>query len=209
MEKFKLILVLIMFTLTTGCGAKNVAVNNYDLIADTTGLKVDEGQKPGVVLVRPGAPGLEEYDRFIIDPVQIIYTDHRMKELSTQQVARMQQYLQDAVIKQLIEGGYEVGTKSTTGTMRITFTISGLRAPSAAANVSVALVPIAVSVGEVTIEAVFREAVSNRIDGVAVSQSRGSRMLNASPWSTWADVERTFDNWAKAFRDSVDKAHWK
>jgi hypothetical protein len=191
------------------CGSKNVQIQDYELIADTTGLETQEGQDPGIVLVRPGAPGLEDYNRFIIDPVQIIYTDPKMKELSTDQVAKMQQYLQDAVINQLRDGGYEVGTKSTPGTMRISFSISGLRAPSAAANITSALVPLAVSVGEVTVEGVFREAVSNRIDGVAVTQSRGSRFLNATPWSTWADVERTFDNWAKGIREAIDKAHNK
>lgn len=209
---FKFIQFFLVFMLLVSlmsCGAKNVEVGNYKLIADVTGLEPEEGKDPGIILVRPGAPGLEVYDRFIIDPVQIIYTDPKMQELSTEQVARMQQYLQDAVIEQLLNAGYEVGTKSKPQTMRITFTISGLSAPSAVANVTTALAPFAISVGEVTIEAVFREAVSNRIDAVAVSQSRGSRFLNASPWSTWADVENTFDNWAKAFRDSVDKAHNK
>ena len=47
------------------------------------------------MLTRLGAPGLEEHNRFIIDPVQIMYSAPKMKEFSTDQVAKMQQYLQD------------------------------------------------------------------------------------------------------------------
>jgi hypothetical protein len=65
------------------------------------------------------------------------------------------------------------------------------------------------SVGEVTIEGVFLDALANRIDAVAVDRSAGSRVLNKSPWSTWADVEATFDIWAKGIREAVDEAHGK
>ena len=67
----------------------------------------------------------------------------------------------------------------------------------------------AVSVGKVTVEGVFREAMSNRIDAVAVSRSEGSHVFKNKPWSTWADVRASFDNWAEGIRKAVDKAHGK
>ena len=75
-----------------------------------------------------------------------------MKELSPEQVGRMTQYLRDAMINELRDAGYEVGTKSKAETQRISFTITGLKAPSAIGNVTSALAPIAVSVGDVTVE---------------------------------------------------------
>jgi hypothetical protein len=54
---------------------------------------------------------------------------------------------------------------------------------------------------------VFREALTNRIDVVAIDRSQGSRVLNARPWSTWADVKGTFNVWAKGIRESIDEAH--
>ena len=71
------------------------------------------------------------------------------------------------------------------------------------------LAPLALSVGEVTIEGVFIDAPTNRIEAVAVDRSAGSRLLNKSPWSTWADVDATFDIWAKGIRESIDEAHGK
>ncbi len=210
-------LMLMVLVLISACGPKNIPVQGYEPTVDLSGLEHDKSQGPHIAYMRPGAPGLGDYNRFIIDPVQVIYKDPKMKELSPEQVGRMTQYLRDAMINELRDGGYEVGTKSQAGTMRISFTISGFKAPSGggAANIgtigagTVAGVPVifAVSVGEVTVEWVFREALTHRIDGVAVTRARGAKVLNPTPWSTWADVEKSFDDWAKGFREAVDKAH--
>ena len=119
----------------------------------------------------------------------------------------MQQYLLDAMTKELSDAGYVVGTKSEAGKLRISFALQGLGAPSAGPNVTALVVPIAARVGEVTVEAVFRHALTNRVEAVAVTRARGSRWLNSSPWSTWADVRKFCDGWAKGFRESVDAAH--
>ena len=200
-------LMLMVLGIITACAPKDIAVQGYEPTVNISGLELDKSQSPSIVYIRPGAPGFEAYNRFIIDPVKIIYTDPKMKELSIEQVGRMQQYLQNAMIKELRGAGYEVGTRSQAETMRLSFSITGLKAPSAIGNVTAALAPIAVSVGEVTVEWVLREALTNRIDGVAVTRAQGARTLNPNPWSTWADVEKTFDNWAKALRETIDKAH--
>ena len=202
-----LLLVLMVLASISACATKSVTVEGYETTVDVSGLEHDKSQSPTIVYRRPGAPGLGEYNRFIIDPVMVIYNDPKMKELSPEQVGRMTQYLRDAMINELRDAGYEVGTKSQAGTMRISFTITGLKAPSAIGNVTAALAPIAVSVGDVTVEWVLREALTHRIDAVAVTRARGSYVLNPTPWSTWADVERTFDDWAKGLREAVDKAH--
>jgi hypothetical protein len=103
--------------------------------------------------------------------------------------------------------------------MRISFTLSGLEASNTggAANLGVMAVGavvglpgvFAVSVGKVTVEGVFREAMSNRIDAVVVSKTAGSRVFKNKPWSTWADVQASFDIWAEGIRKAVDKAHGK
>ena len=210
-------LMLMVLVVISACAPKAIPVQGYEPTVDISGLELDKSQSPTIVYARPGAPGLGDYNRFIIDPVQVIYKDPKMKELSPEQVGRMTQYLRDAMINELRDAGYDIGTRSQAGTMRISFTISGFKAPSGggAANIgtigtgAVVGLPVifAVSVGEVTVEGVFREALTNRIDGVAVSRTRGARTLNPSPWSTWADVEKSFDVWAKGFREAVDKAH--
>jgi hypothetical protein len=203
-----IILMLTVFAALTACGPKSLAVKeDHAFSVDISGLELDKSEAPTIVYKRPGAPDLGAYDRFIIDPVRIVYDDPRMKELSPEQVGRMMQYLRDSVINELRDAGYEVGTRSQAGTMRISFTISGLKAPTALPNVTAALAPFAVSVGEVTVEGIFREAVKDRIDAVAVNRARGARVLNPRPWTTWGDVESALNIWAKGIREAVDKAH--
>ncbi len=208
-------LMLTVLVSLTACGAKSKKLDDYDMLSDTSGLELDQSQAPTMVFIRPGAPTLSAYDRFIIDTVHVSYSDPTMKELDPEQVGEMQQYFRDAMIKELRDAGYEIGTRSQAKTMRISFTLSGLKAPSAKGNVAaigagmIVGLPmlLSVSVGEVTVEAVFREALTNRIDAVAVNRAQGSRLLKKKPWSTWADVEGSFDNWAEGIRESIDKAH--
>ena len=82
---------------------------------------------------------------------------------------------------ELCDAGYEVGKKSEADKLRISFTLSGLRAPSAGANVTAAVFPFAASVGEVTVEAVFRNGLTNEREALVLSRARGSRFLNPSP----------------------------
>ncbi len=177
-------LILIVLVAVAACAPTRKTVQDYDIVADLSGLELDKSYDPVLVYIRPGAPSFEAYNRFIIDHVQVNYTDPKMKELSPEQVGEMQQHFRSAIIKELREAGFEVGTRTQAKTMRISMTISGLKAPTAAPNISAAMVPFVVNVGEVTVEGVFREALTNRIDAVAVERSRGTRTLNPSPWST-------------------------
>ncbi|WP_221075855.1 DUF3313 family protein [Agarivorans aestuarii] len=197
---------LCLATLLAACSAKPVQVQGYQPVANTDGLEFDPNHAPSIVYVRPGAASLKSYDNFIIDPVIILDADSELDAASSEQIAKMQTYLAEAVSQELSQAGYQINGDSTENALRITFKVSGMKAPSAAANVTTVLAPFALSVGEVTIETVFREAASERIDAVAIMQSKGSRFLNSTPWSTWADVEQTFDSWAKSFRQSVDQA---
>ncbi len=193
---------LISLTIIVGCAPVIKNVGDYKIVADTSGLELDDSQKPTLVFLRPDAPTFAAYDRFIVDTVQVNYADPKMKEISPERVGEMQQYLRDAIIRELRAGGFTVGTRTEPKTLRISITISDLRAPSAAANVTAAVVPIAWSVGQVTVE-----AVTDRIDAVVVERSQGSRGLNPTPWPTWADVTATFDRWSKGIRQAAEEAH--
>ena len=201
------LLVLIILVGLTACGPTSKTVKNYTTLGDLSGLELDKSQAPTLVYKRPGAPGLAAYNRFIIDPVQVNYDDPKLKEIKPEDIGRMQQEFRDAMITELREAGYEVGTRSQAETLRISLTLSGLKAPLAVGNISNALLPFSVSVGEVTVEGTFRDALTNRIDAVVVDRSQGSRVLNPTPWSTWSDVRAAFKKWAKGVRKAVDKAH--
>lgn len=211
------LLASILFSLSA-CGPTSRTIDeNYGILTTTSGLELAKSQEPTQVYKRPGAPTLAAYNRFIIDPIQVNYTDPDMKELEPEQIDEMQRYFHGTMVKELTEAGYTVGTRSEAKTMRISFTVSGLKAWAGGGAVNVAAmaagaatglpVIFAISVGEVTVEGVFRESLTNRIDAVVVDRAGGSHVLNAKPWSTWADVEGTFDKWAEGIREAIDTAH--
>ncbi len=208
----KITTVVCMFgaaTLLSACGTTTKSIEGYNTISSLSGLSQDRRELPTLVYVRRGAPGLGAYGRFIVDPVRISYSDPKMRELDADQLNEMQRRLQGAVAAELVAGGYEVGTRSGPGTLRISMTITNLKAPTAALNVSRAFVPFSLSVGEVTVEAAFRNTQSNRIDAVVVNRAEGNRVLASKPWSTWSDAEASFKEWAVGIRKAVDKAHGK
>ena len=199
------------------CGPTSRTIEDYQVIADTSGLEREDGHAPALIYTRPGAPSLRSYTRFIVDPVQVDYSDPGLLALDPDRVGEMQRYFRDAVVRELRDAGYRVHAEPEARTLRISLTVSGLSAwdYGGAANVAtmaggMALIGppamIAVSVGEVTIEGVFRDATTGRIDAVVVERVRGSRRLNSSPWSAWADIRETFDLWAEGIRQAVDDA---
>lgn len=191
----------------SGCGSTSKNVEDHQMVTDISGLVSEQGEGKTILYVRPGVPTLANYNSFIIDPIQVDYADPDLKKLDQNDLATVQRYFRERVVSELKDGGYKIVTQPRAGTMRISFTLSGIKVPNATANLVGILAPIALSVGEVTVEAAFRESVSNRVDAVAVSRGQGSRVLNGKPWSTWADVESVFDNWAKGIRKAVDEGH--
>ncbi len=200
-------LLLLMIMGLPACGSVDKTVKRHAWTTNVSGLVLDKSAAPTVLLTRPNAPGLSAYNSFIVDPVRISYRDPSMNKISSKDLSKMQNYFRESVSKELREAGYQVTNQPNVGTMRITFTLSGIKAPNAAANIVGVLAPIALSVGEVTVEAAFSDSATNRIDAVAVNHAQGSRVLNAEPWSTWADIEASFDNWAEGVAHAVKKAH--
>jgi len=204
-----IIAAVMLSSLLAACGTTTKSVEGFTPSAGLNGLVQDRSELPTLVYTRPGAPGLGQYNRFIVDPVRIDYSDPKMRELNAEQMEQMQRRLQASVASELQAAGYQIGTRSGPGTMRISMTIANLKAPSAAANVARAFIPFSFSVGEVTVEAVFRNSAANRVDAVVVNRAQGNRIASSQPWNTWADAEKSFKEWAVGIRKAVDEAHGK
>jgi hypothetical protein len=202
-----ILLMLTILVSLAACGPRSLSVKDTAIFSNISGLKLDKTQASNPVYIRPGAPTLAAYKRFIIDPVKVDYRDPKMKELDPEDIIEMQKYFREAMTEELRDGGYVVGTRTEAKTLRISLTISGLKAPSALPNIVALQAPIAISVGEVTVQAVFRNALANRIDAVVIDRTEGSRILNPTPWSTWSDVKASFEKWAEGIRVAIDKAH--
>lgn len=198
-------MLLTMVLGTSACTSSSTTVNQKYLHFDVAGFKLDRSQEPTLIFIRPGAPTLSQYSSFMVDAVQIDYS--AAESLPQKEALHIRQYLRNAIISELRNGGYRVVNQPQSGTLRISPVIANVKVPSALANTVGLLAPVALSVGDVTVEAAFREGTTGRIDAVVIDRSKGSHVLNASPWSTMSDVESAFDGWAKGIRESLDEAH--
>lgn len=204
----KIALALSIFCATSSCSSTSKTVKNYTPTSSLDGLVLDKSQAPTLVYTRPNASTLGTYNSFMIDPV-VVQAHERGVKIAAEDENRIKTYFRNQVTEELQKNGYIVTDEPAEKTMRISFVLSGIKAPSAKSNVTSVILPVALSVGGITIEATFREANKNSIDAVVISRSQGSRVFNSSPWSTWTDVESALKQWANGFSESVDKAHGK
>ena len=191
-----------------GSTKKEVKVEDYKFVNDVSGLKRMPDEEGVIVYDREGV-NFAAYDKFIMDPVKVVYNNEEMRNLDQEKLKEIQQYFVTSFTKKLEEGGYKVVKTPSEGTMQIEIAIVDLQVPSAAYNaVQVVGSPVAVTVGSITIEAAFRDASTKRLESVAVARRAGDR-LTGTPWSNWSDVEDSVDAWADEFREFMDTARNK
>jgi len=187
----------------TACSTVNKPIKNHVSSYDLSKLKQDESKLPSIVYANSSSPSLSSYKQFIIDPVAVNKSAPSIKKLDPNTVADMQQYLHESVAAELRAAGHSIVATADKDTLRISFTISDLKIPSAALNLSNIIIPVSASVGDVTVETVFRESQGDRINTIVITRAAGARILNKSPWSTKADIKSAFDKWAKDIRDAL------
>lgn len=198
-------LLLVASLLLSACGSSSKKVVNHRFTTDISGLELRKDDGPVMVYVRPGTKPFSDYDSFMIDPIILDYKDFTVRKLTTEERRKLQNYFHNSMIKELSENGFRVVTQFEVNTLRMSFVLSNIKAPSSAANSIGVLIPIALSVGEVTVEATFKDAAQKKIVAVAISSSEGATGFNSSPWSTWSDIESAFDQWAVGIREAISQ----
>ncbi|MDJ0945659.1 MAG: DUF3313 domain-containing protein [Kiloniellales bacterium] len=193
---------------SAGCDStqqKEVKIEDYKFVNDVSGLARSPNEEGIVVYDREGVD-FAVYDKFIIDPVKVVYNNEDMRNLDQAKLKEIQAYFVESIGKQLKDGGYKVVDSPSAGTLQIQITIVDLSVPSAAYN-AVQLIgsPVAATVGSITIEAAFRDASSKQLESVVVARRSGDHM-SATPWSNWADVKDSVDAWAEELREALDAA---
>jgi hypothetical protein len=205
-----IIISLISGVFLVSCAQVKNTVEPAQLTVNVDGLVLQEEFLPTLVYTRPKALGLDAYNKFILEPISFDHNNPNIKEVSMSDLIEMQRYLETVMSSELEKSGYKLVENASPGTMTIGFTISDMKIPTAATNVSLLVVPgLSTSVGEVTVEAVFSDSLSEQINAVVLESSRGSYMFNGNPLSTTSDVKAAFDNWAKGFVQALNDAHGK
>jgi hypothetical protein len=204
-----------MSLLVTGCSQTSSSRMLYQTTSSIEGLIEDRSNYPSLLFVRPDVPEIGAYDRFIVGDVQILLTDSDAMKVPSRDLKYMANYLKVAIRYELSKAGYSVGAGYAKSALRMEFVISGLeivgdrihedqikvneRSEGAWLN--------SLRVSSLVVEGAFINAKSNRIDAVAVSETKPRRFEDARWWSTWEDIEESLDVWAVGIREAVDRTH--
>jgi hypothetical protein len=139
------------------------------------------------------APKLRDYNAYIVDPVQISAGD---KHLDPEQRAEVARYLQDAMVRVLEEGGYQVVSEPGVGVARFRVAITGIQDAKWYLNVHPGTKVTGAGRGGASMEAEVIDSVSGEQLAAAIRAGK-AKQFELNPFSTIDDVKGVIDRWAK------------
>lgn len=194
--------------LVAACAPKPVEIKDSYFLSKTAGMeKVKTDDKHTLAYRVPGFR-LGNYSKFKIEPVQIRNATEDDRELSDKDRLRLKNYLEKTVKNELIESKYNVVKSGAADVLGIRFTLSNIDSGNPYLNVlQFVSYGISYDTGGIHIETEFFDTTNNKRLAMAVIGSTGARQFNSkSVTSKWADVEQIFDDWARGFRERLDKS---
>jgi hypothetical protein len=221
--------------LITCLGSGNVSAADKPeysgFLADTSQLqpRPDSAMIYHYVYEKPGVD-FATYNKFLIDAVTVFPSkDADFKGINANDLALLQKYFQDALVKALTENnGYQVVQEPGPGVIRIRTAFTDLVPVNSVMNTATTVIPQArllsgvistatgsnLYVGQVGIEVEFLDAQSNERLAAVASKQAGKKYVpftdrKFDPTSTWGQVEQAMDYWAQKLRTRVDQLHGK
>jgi Protein of unknown function (DUF3313) len=195
-------LIMIATCLTSsGCAARRAARTGF--LSDYSDLEAQSE-----VSYRYVAPGrLEEYSKFIIDPVTIHL--HRRskakKKVSEQDLTDLKNYMHTALVE-AIEDEYEVVYRPGPGVARARVALTDIKKAQVLLNIHPASKIMGAGLGGASLEAELVDSQTNEQIAALVESQLGNR-LSLDGLSTWGDAKAIMDDWAGRFRARLDEAH--
>jgi hypothetical protein len=168
---------------------------------------------------------LKNANKFILDPVLVyLLPEAQQRAIDPEQLAKLTQYFSKAIKDELTHSGtYQVVTKPGPGVMVLRLALTNVEPAGAKENAALkgaetvathAVAPGAslliprVSVGKVSIEGEMVDSASGDVLVAFQSSKSGHRFFSGlKAYEKWGDIDAAFRDWAKSFRERLDKAH--
>ena len=201
--KAKLYIVLLgAFTLAAGCaGVEQAEYTGF--LSDYSNL---EEREEGHLFYSAGKSGA--YDKFIIDPVILLFTPNEVDpHFTDDELLELQDHFRNAVVEELErDNGYEIVAKPGPRTARIRMGISDVKRTIGALNVTIYTKVTGAGIGGASAEGEMVDSISGEQLAAAVRWGGGSRLLRAG-FTEMGDAKLAIDKWAKDLRALMDAAH--
>lgn len=162
---------------------------------------------------------MDDYDRFILDPVLVYFHDSsRASAVDPQELMELTSALGEEVAQELADGGYQVVKSPGPGVLRIRAAITDVDAARPGVNVAAkaagaltlgqAFFVPAVDIGRASIEAEMRDATTGERVAVFVDARKGKRFGSTiASTRKWAHAKDAFKVWAQRLRHRLDTVH--
>jgi Protein of unknown function (DUF3313) len=181
-------------------------------------------KNPDLVTYWKNEDALKNSSKFILDPV-IIYLlpEAQQRGIDPADLSKLAQYFTNAVKGQLTSGHYKLVTQPGPGVMVLKLAITNVQPNGGKGNAAVKGAEIAVAratvpgvsmlvprlnVGQVAIEGEIVDSMSGDVEVAFMTSKSGSRYFSGlKAYEEWGDIDAAFRDWAKGFRERLDKAH--
>jgi len=203
MENLKAAILATVLLTFAACSASVEKPTEAGFLSDYSKL---EELSDGHLFYTAGKSG--DYDKFIIDPVELLFTpDKDNPEFTEEDLQELQKHFRDKVVEEFTrDGGYEIVSKPGPGTARIRMGITDVKRTIGALNVTIYTKVTGAGIGGASAEGEMVDSVTGEQLAAAVRWGGGSRVLRAG-FTKMGDAKLAIDRWAEDLREMMDKAH--
>jgi len=140
------------------------------------------------------SPDLKKYSEYMVDPVQIRAS---RDSINPSQRAEVAQYLHQALIRVLRNGGFKVADKAGMGVARLRVAITDVQDSKWYLNVHPATKLTGAGRAGASMEAEVIDSITGAQLAAAIRSGR-ARQFELNPFSTIDDIKNVIDQWAEA-----------
>ena len=212
MNPTKLPVVAILAVLMTACAGstRDSHVHYSGFLGDYSQLVKGGADQAQRRYLRPHVDWAS-YHKVLLDPVTLWRGDEsRSHGVSSHDAQAMANYFYQIIYKDLEDEGLQMVTAPEPGTLRVQVAITKLEESHVVMDVVSSVVPVTLAlsgldklvtgkpafVGEAAIEVKVTDAMSGELLGAGVDHRVGSKVLQASHFTSWGEVEDILQLWA-------------
>jgi hypothetical protein len=196
--------VLLTALIVSACSAPVEKPDQTGFLSDYSRLELIDNDN-----LRYVGPRADEYERFIIDSVTILFQpDPENPVFSEKELKHLKEYVVRELTEQLTKGddGYEVVTAPGPGVARIRIGLTEVDDTIGLLNVSIYTKISGLGLGGASVEGEVVDSVSGEQLAAAVRWGSGSRVLRAGYTHT-GDAKIQISKWAHQLRKQLDELH--
>ena len=208
----RLLIAVILVALIAGCSntTRDRNVHYSGFLGDYSMLVKGDGKQAERRYLRPDVEWAS-YDKVLLDPVTLWRGDESRRDgVASHDAQKMVNYFFAVIKKDLIEQGLEIVTSPGPGTLRAQVAITKLEESHVVMDVMSSVVPATLVlsglekvitgkpafVGEAEIEFKIKDAQSGELLAAGVDHRVGGKLLEASHFTSWGEVQNMMQLWA-------------